>query len=63
MKWLRIIAGQQPELRIIAALLALIAYLLFQVLKQGESIESSMPYVENCGGWGNPCEVEITNRY
>lgn len=62
-KWLKLIAGEQPELRIIAVLLAVIAYLQWEILEESVSINRSIPYVENCGSSYNPCEVKVTNPY
>lgn len=64
MKWLRLIGGPQPAQRLIALLLALIALLLYLLLKEVENIERQMPYPQDvCGDSYNPCSVEITNRY
>lgn len=64
MKWLRLISGPQPVLRVIALLLAAIAVLLFLLLREVEEIERQMPpYQEVCGNDYSPCKVEITNRY
>lgn len=58
-EWAQRIAGPQPVLRLIALLLAVIAYLLFALLEQAETIEQAIPYIEVCGGDYNPCHTII----
>lgn len=55
------ILGPRPELRAIIVLLAVIIYALFAILWQLEDIESDIPYIDNCGYSGDPCQVEIAS--
>ena len=60
MKWLRLLAGPQPVLRLIALLLAAIAAVLFLLLQEVESIQYQMPgYIDTCGDYDDPCQVRI----
>lgn len=59
MRWLRLLVGPVPELRLIVLLLGVIVYLLFQLLDQADDIEESIPYVDTCGDSSNPCRVVV----
>lgn len=53
----RRILGTQPELRIIVALLLVIAIVLVLIWLKVSEIEQSTPYT--CGDTYSPCEVHI----
>lgn len=57
MKWLRSIAGPQPVLRMIAALLAGILAVLVLILFKLDDVLYSMP--PDCGALYFPCTVQI----
>ena len=60
MRWVRLIVGPQPVLRLIALLLAAIATLLYLLLLEAGEIKSDMPiYQAVCGDYDNPCQVRI----
>ncbi len=60
MKWLRLIAGPSPVLRLIALLLALVAGLLYLLVEDIEYISRNIP--ETCGnGTYYPCSVRIVD--
>lgn len=66
MKWLRLIAGPQPELRVVALLLAVIAVLLAFIYRDLHAIANADP-LDICGtgpgaqplGLSQPCKVEV----
>jgi len=55
------IAGPRPELRLIVLTLTAITYLLLLIFWELEDIDSSIPYIDNCGYLGDPCQVEIAS--
>lgn len=57
MGFFRRLFGPQPELRIIAFLLLVIAALLFLIWQEAKDINKYMP--EPCGATYSPCSVEI----
>ena len=63
MKWLRLVVGPQPVLRLIAVLLAVIAALLYLVYEKLDAMHYDMPS-DPCGSSTyEPCQVEIMKRY
>ncbi len=65
MKLIRRLLGPQPELRIIALLLAVIAILLMLIWRAAVQIDRDIPTVPDaptvCGDSADPCEVHITH--
>ena len=57
MNFLRRLFGPQPELRIIAVLLCVIAALLVLIWQEAKDINNYMP--SPCGDGYNPCSVVI----
>jgi hypothetical protein len=62
-KWLRLVVGPQPVLRLIALLLGVIAVLLFLLLQEAGAIKRSIYTPDVCGDAYHPCEVRVTNGF